>query len=111
MPLLSRDATLEALLEANYIVETEDGRLCLSRDLHRVTVAELARDIGLSLGRTRDLADRPALENVADTTGTLPELLIRLREAEDNILNRSIASVIAGRDPEPEETSGAIKLY
>ncbi|WP_172977437.1 YihY family inner membrane protein [Roseovarius sp. THAF9] len=111
VPLLSRDTTLEALLEANYIVETEDGQLCLSRDLHRVTVAELARDIGLSLGRTRDISDRPSLEQVAGTTGTLPDLLTRLREAEDDILDHSVASVIAGKPPEPDETSGAIKLY
>ncbi|MFN3210878.1 MAG: YihY family inner membrane protein [Roseovarius sp.] len=109
VPLLSRDATLESLLEANYVVETEDGQICMSRDLHRVTVAELARDIGLSLGRTREIEDRPSLSQVVSMTGTLPDLLARLRKAEDDILDQPIASVIAGRDP--DNTSGAIKLY
>ncbi|MBY5989544.1 YihY family inner membrane protein [Roseovarius atlanticus] len=111
VPVLARDSVLQALLDANYIVETEDAKLCLARDLHRVSVAELAHDIGLTLGGVRDLSGRPSLSQVIESTGTLPDLLARLRKAEDDILDQPIASVIAGRDPDTDNTSGAIKLY
>jgi len=110
VPLLARETTLEALLSANYVVETEDGKMCLSRDLHRISVAELARDIGLTLGRDDTTAERPALSQVIETTGQLPNLLTKLRNAEDDILKGSIAEVIAGHAPETGGASAAIKL-
>ncbi len=110
VPLLAREPVFEALRAARYIVETEDERVCLARDLHRISVAELARDIGLTLGRRPDAEERPAVRQVADTTGALPGLLVRLQQAEDEILNATVAEVISGHQPESDQPPKTIKM-
>ena len=110
VPLLAREPVVEALHAARYIVETEDERLCLARDLHQVSVAELARDLGLAMGLQHGVAERRALEQVADATGLLPGLLNRLREAEDEILGAPVAEVIAGHAAEADQSPAAVNL-
>ena len=111
VPVLARDPVLEELRVARYIVETEDERLSLARDLHRVSVAELARDLGLALGLQHDAAKRPAFGRVADATGLLPGLLIRLQKAEDEILGAPVAQVISGHGAEAEQSPTAVNLH
>lgn len=101
IPLLARETTLDGLQAAGYIIETEDEHLSLARDLHVVSMSELARDLGLALGRPGDAVERPALKNVTDATGSLPGLLVRLRKAEDEILSSSVARIIADGNPDP----------
>ena len=100
IPLQEREPIIGALQNVGYIVETEDERLSLARDLHSTSMSQLARDLGLTLGRRRDVVERPALKRVADSSGLLPELLVRLKHAEDEILNASIAQVIEGNASE-----------
>lgn len=102
IPLLSREPTIDALQKAGYIVEAKDQGLSLARDLRSVSIVQLARDLDLSLGRTGDVADRPALKRVSDASGTVPGLLLQLKGAEDEILNGSIAAAIAGKPSDPK---------
>ncbi len=96
VPLLAREEVVDRLRAAGYIVETEDERLSLARDLHVATLAELARDTGLSLGLQAGSAERPGLAAITRRTGLLPDLLTQLRDAEDTLLGQSLANVIAG---------------
>lgn len=111
VPVMARDTVVEALRTARYIVETEDERLSLARDLHQVSVAELARDIGVALGARHDTEHRPSLTRVADAAGELPGLLNRLQEAEDDILGAPVAEVIAGHSPETDRAPAAVNLH
>ncbi len=113
VPLDAREDMVEALRARGYIVETEDECLALSRDLHLTRVSDLARDIGLSLGSEHDVSDRPGLSTTRKESGQLPVLLARLKDAEDDILNETLASVIAARPSQPEHSdrgSSAVPL-
>jgi membrane protein len=96
VPLLARETTLDALLKAQYVVEAKDGGLSLARDLHAVSLAQLARDLGLSLGRSSGAAERPALKRLTVSSRLLPDLLASLHRAEDEIMGVSIADALEG---------------
>ncbi len=101
IPLLARNTVIDDLREAQYIVETEDENISLSRDLHQVTLADLARDLGLALGRQPDQVERPVLQHIARSTGVLSALLVQLQRAEDDVLGISVAQAIAAPHSEP----------
>ena len=106
IPLLSREPIIDALRNAGYIVEAKDEGLSLARNLQSVTLAELARDLGLALGRAHDAVERPALRRVTKASGQLPALLVRLQKAEDDILSASIAQTIADAVSMPPDEAG-----
>lgn len=110
IPLDARDEMVEALRHANFVVTTDDDRLCLARDLHRTTVGELAREIGLSLGPADDHVDRPEMKAMIPETGPLKLMLERLRTAEDDILGTSIAAVIGHHAKEEVESDSLVTL-
>lgn len=101
VPLLARESTIDELLQARYIVEAKDGGLSLSRDLQKVTLAQLARDLGLAMGRSGDTLERPALKRITEGAEQLPELLASLHRSEDEILGMSIAEALEGTPPAP----------
>lgn len=105
-PLQVRNEVLEQLRTHEFVLTTEDNKLCLARDLHTTTVRDLADELGLVLGvRLSELEDeRPghsSLPMVERQTGSLPRILQRLHDAETAILDRTIARVIAD---EPDES-------
>lgn len=111
VPLLARDEVVERLRGAGYISETEDGRLCLARDLHVTTVADLARDMGLALGLHIGEAQRPELAAVARSTGGLPDLLVRLWDVEDDLLGETVSAVITEHVAQRDPTAGPVTLH
>lgn len=109
VPVLARDPVAEALISAKYIVETEDECVSLARDLHVTTVADLARDLKLALGLREHDGTRPGLAEILRASGLLPDMLRDLKSAEDSILTRPIASVIAGQKKLTELHSGEVR--
>ena len=97
VPVLARDALTERLISTGYMVESDDERVSLARDLHAVTLADLARDLGLALGLQDGDGDRPGLAAILSGSGILRDLLRDLRQAEDDILATPIAAILAGR--------------
>jgi membrane protein len=98
-PLDIRDELFDHLRAAGYIVITADDRVGLLRDLHITTVADLARDLGLSLGVriSRGMEPDPSSRLSAGTSsgaGELPRMLQDLHGAETAILERSLNDVI-----------------
>ncbi|WP_316292716.1 YihY family inner membrane protein [Aestuariicoccus sp. MJ-SS9] len=95
-PFEARDDILDALNAAGYVVETENGRVALARDMHSTTLQDLARDLGMALGLAPGAED--ALpegmtdDYVADLTA-LRAALGRLHEAEGEILGTPIAEL------------------
>lgn len=94
VPLLARDAVLERLSGAGYVAETMEDRLGLIRDLHAVSVADLARDLDLSLGLTSGRGDSSALDEVLRASGHLPNLLRQLGRTEADILSEPVAGLL-----------------
>ena len=103
--VLSRDAVTEQLLLAGYVVESEDDRVSLARDLHVTTVADLARDLGLALGLQDGDGARPGLAVILRDTGLLRDL----KSAEDEILATSLADAVTREGKETEITSVAVR--
>jgi len=98
-PLDIRDELFERLRSSGYIVITEDDRVSLLRDLHLTTVADLARDLGLSLGvcNSHGMESVPSSRDYAGRSpisGALPCMLQDLHDAEAVILARSLNDVI-----------------
>lgn len=95
LPLDARDSVVEALRAAGYIAATDEDTYSLTRDLRHATVADLARDLGVSLG-SNPTADRNErmVEMLDEKLGPVPELLGRLADAEDRLLGVSLAEVI-----------------
>jgi len=89
-PLSIRDDLFTHLHSAGYLVVTQDDRVGLLRDLHITSVADLARDLGLSLGT----CDKPADAGETETAA-LPLMLQELHDAEATILARAVSDVIA----------------
>jgi membrane protein len=110
VPLLACDEVVERLRGAGYISETEHGQLCLARDLHVTTVADLARDMGLALGLHVGEVQRPGLAAIARSTGGLPDLLVRLWDVEDDLLGETVAAVIAEHAAHREPIAGPVTL-
>lgn len=104
-PLEARDEIVDTLHEAGYLVQSDDGRVSLARDLHTTTALDLARDLGLSLGvdpeRESDLPTE-ITKCLASDTAAVQEILGRLFEAETHILDRSLAQLIADNAEEGE---------
>lgn len=94
IPLGARNTLVDALHNHGYLVETANDGIALARDLHHTTLADLARDLGLALGT------RP---NASEMPETLRGLLARLGEAEDEILGRPLADLIARRVDDVEK--------
>ena len=111
VPVLSREAVTDQLILAGYVVESEDERVSLARDLHVTTVADLARDLGLALGLQEGDGARAGLAAILRDAGLLPDLLRDLRSAEDEILATSLADAVAradkGIDPAPVAVDSA----
>lgn len=108
VPLEARDEIFDALLRTGYVIQTEEGRVALLRDLHTTTLFDLATDLELQLGALpeRD-SDAPVevLERISSETATVRKLLKRLHESEVQILGRPIAAIVAepgGGDGEAE---------
>lgn len=96
-PFEGRDALLEALSAAGYLVTTEDLRLALARDLHETTVADLAHDLGLTVGRAINVPSTvPAgvLDGFAYDVGALHRGLDVLSTSETSSLDMPIASLV-----------------
>ncbi|SFP57264.1 YihY family inner membrane protein [Tranquillimonas alkanivorans] len=101
-PIDLRDPIIECLVDRGYIVTTETSCLSLSRDLYRATVADLARDLELSLGAlppetVPGAHEDRAMARIAGSSGSLPDLLKQLFQAENTILARPLAEVIQAR--------------
>ncbi|WP_216665228.1 YihY family inner membrane protein [Pseudoruegeria sp. HB172150] len=93
-PPEGRREVFEMLGTAGYLVETESAGVALVRDLRSTTLAELASDLGVSLG----IASGPAETRPARTreTEAVRALLRKLHEAEADILGTPLTDVIAG---------------
>lgn len=101
IPLGARDTLVDALHSHGYLVETANDGIALARDLHHTTLADLARDLGLALGTRPDMSEMPE---------TLGSLLARLGKAEDEILGRPLADLIARRVDDVGNPDAAIRL-
>lgn len=90
-PLDIADEVFNNLLASGYVVITQDDRIGLLRDLHVATVADLARDLSLSLGISTlpdsDTGTPPA-------SGDLRNILGALHCAEAAILERPLYDVM-----------------
>lgn len=95
-PLDTGDAVLEALLAQGYLVTTDNDNIGLVRDLHRTTVATLARDLNLSLGMAQDAEPDAAMTRAEAGAGDLPALLDDLAGAEARLLDRPLAAILPG---------------
>lgn len=109
VPLEAGDRLVERLHETGYITVTEDDGYALTRDLHAVTVAALARDLGLSLGLDDTVADEAALAEVARdldaTGGRLPGMLRELAGEENRLLGLTIGALLT---PVPSRDGDAV---
>ncbi|WP_177190469.1 YihY family inner membrane protein [Tranquillimonas rosea] len=97
VPLEAREEIMETLIRKDWIVATETEGIVLARDLHTATLTDLAVDLGLSLGSQgphREAQER--LNLIEACTGALPDMLTELDRAEASVLDRDIASVLAG---------------
>lgn len=98
-PLDILNELVEHLCTAGYIVITEDDRFSLLRDLHVTTVADLTRDLNLSLGVCNSRRKEPdpsshQCPGASPASGALPRMLQDLHDAEDVILARSLNDLI-----------------
>lgn len=110
VPLDARDAIVELLTAKGYVVNTEDQRLSLSRDLHQASLSELAQDLGLSLGKRPRPHGEPAYADRIPNNGSLAEQLLALGRAEDEIMGQTVADVIAGDAGLPDLGPSAVHL-
>ncbi len=97
VPLEARDDILDLLCEKGYIVETEEGRVAIARDLHTTTVFDLVRDMGLPYSApprpSAELPERIA-RRLASRTDPVHKLLDRLHGSEEQILGVPLALVL-----------------
>ncbi|WP_084618808.1 YihY family inner membrane protein [Thalassobaculum salexigens] len=95
LPLDARDSVIEDLRVTGYVAATDEDNYSLTRDLRHATVAELARDLGVTLGLVRKLEVNKMMTRVLDgRLGPVPSLLRELADAEDRLLGVSLADVI-----------------
>lgn len=97
VPVQARDAVTDQLLLAGYVVETEDERVSLARDLHVTTVADLARDLGLALGLQDSDGARPGLAAILSDMDGIQVPLRDLKLAEDEVLAAKVADAVSHR--------------
>lgn len=94
-PLDISDELFDTLRTTGYVVVTEDDRVGLLRDLNITTVADLARDLGLSLGvRAPQAGGAEPCAEASSMSGDLHRMLSELHTAETGILHRSLNDVI-----------------
>lgn len=98
-PLEFAEDLFDSFYRSGYIVITEDDRIGLLRDLHNTTVADLARDLGVSLGVgvSQRVGPDPLKRKCSGeypASGDLPRMLQELHAAETTILDRSLDDVI-----------------
>ncbi len=105
VPLDARDEMIEALMAARYIVTTENQNVSLARDLHKATLADLARDMGLLLGRRLAPLQDDAPMRFVPANDEAQKALARLDTAETDILGLPIADLIDDGDAEPAADS------
>lgn len=114
-PLDIRDELFDRLRAAGYILVTEDDRVGLLRDLHITTVADLARDLSLSLGVCTSSGMEPGSSarrypGTMSGAGALADLLQDVHDAESAILERTLNDVIFGTsstsNPEADGSGG-----
>lgn len=111
LPLDARDSVVEALRTGDYIASTEEDGFTLTRDLRHATVADLARDLDLSLGLDGVPEGQEQAAQVLDNQlGPVPALLRQLGEAEDRILGLSLAEVVDATiaDRLPDAAGGGV---
>ncbi|WP_375689670.1 YihY family inner membrane protein [Pseudooceanicola sp. LIPI14-2-Ac024] len=92
--LEARSEVFEDLAAKGYLVETESGGVALVRDLHATTLWDLARDIGVTLGRAGAADASPVVRD----TGAVHRLLQKLGQAEADVLSVPIADLVGPRD-------------
>jgi len=102
IPLAARDWLVEAMRRRGYLVETARNRIALARDLHHVTLADLARDLDLVLGAGPAGSEAPP--------SALVPILGRLAEAEDEILGRPLADLTAGPSSADGDSLAAVPV-
>ena len=95
LPLDARDAVIESLRVAGYVAATDEDNYSLTRDLRHATVADLARDLGVTLGLMREREENKMMTRVLDSRlGPVPSLLRDLAEVEGRLLGVSLSDVI-----------------
>jgi membrane protein len=98
LPIDERDSLMETLRVHGYLVATDEGGYALARDLHVVTLAQLARDLGLTLGLdgspAGSAADRRAARRLDAASGRLAERLGDLFQAEERALGLTLAEAL-----------------
>ncbi|WPZ32281.1 YihY family inner membrane protein [Thalassobaculum sp. OXR-137] len=95
LPLDARDAVIESLRAAGYVAATDEDNYSLTRDLRHATVADLARDLGVTLGLVREREQNKMMTRVLDgRLGPVPSLLRDLADAEDRLLSVPLSEVI-----------------
>ncbi len=109
IPLDALDAVVEALRAKNYLAVADGDSFTLARDLRRLSVAQLARDLGLTLGLDGGSAHDDAAGQALDAAaGPIPGLLGKLGSAEDDILGLSVADAIDAVLSDQEPGAGGI---
>lgn len=98
LPIDAREALVEALRGQGYLVSTDDGGYALARDLHATTLAQLARDLGLTLGLDAAAAetapDSQAVRRLDAAAGLLADRLADLYRTEERVLGVSVAEAV-----------------
>lgn len=110
VPLEAREESLEALRAARYVVTTENERISLARDLHRTRLADLAHDLGLLLGHGKDSRHVAVASRIGQANPGLADALLALREAEGDILGRTVADLLADAAEPRAGTDGLVAL-
>jgi len=106
VPLDDRDSLMEALRTRGYLVVTDEDGVALARDPRTFTLADLARDLNLTLGvdsATSEVKGSDTLTRIEVEAGTVPSLLRRLGTAESEILGADLASVVTMNAPADDE--------
>ena len=102
VPVDSRENIIEALRVSGYVIETDQGEVTLCRDLNRVRLTDLAADLDLRLGLPEGGNEgHEAISAIASRSGRLPEILSRLRAAEEDVLQVTLVDLIEGRPAAP----------
>lgn len=103
LPIDERDSLIEALRVNGYLVMTDEGGYALARDLHVTPLAQLARDLGLTLGldgrEPNTAAERRVARRLDVSAGRLAERLADLYRAEERVLGLTVAEALGIADP------------
>ncbi|MFZ5964572.1 YihY family inner membrane protein [Thalassococcus sp. BH17M4-6] len=103
-PLGARDDILDSLVAAGYVVQAEDGKVALARDMHRTRLSDLATDLELSLGipKGQDSVLPNSVERRLGAEGdAVDRLLQQLHEVETRTLGMPLAELMGDEDDAP----------